>query len=108
MNTEKSTVEKLYITGAKALDPITVYFEDIRNREGMMTIVCYGKSWTGYWGGMGDNIKVKEFIAGCHAEYIANRIDHDRATKRDTAYLIRIVEAVISAIKSATAQDIKP
>lgn len=100
MNTEKSTVDKLYITGAKALDPITVYFEDISNREGMATIVCYGKSWNGYWGCMGDGVKVKDFFVSCDTGYIVNRISHDRSTKKDDAYLGRIIEAVKAALKA--------
>jgi hypothetical protein len=74
MKIEQSTVTKLTITGAPALDPITVYAEDIGPRQGKITIECYGKSWSAYWGGCGDK-GVAAFFRSCNADYIANCLD---------------------------------
>jgi hypothetical protein len=99
MKTQASKVDKLYITDVKALDPITVYLEDIAPSQGMMTVVCYGKSWTGYWGGMGENCKILDFIISVDSGYIARRISHNRATKSDDKYLMRIIEVVQASLR---------
>jgi hypothetical protein len=74
MKIDRSKVEKLTITGAKALDPITVYAEDIGPRQGKVTIECYGKSWSAYWGGCGDK-GVAVFFRSCSDDYIANCLE---------------------------------
>lgn len=74
MKIERSKVEKMTITGAKSLDPITVYAEDIGPHQGKVTIECYGKSWSAYWGGCGDK-GVAAFFRSCSEDYIANCFD---------------------------------
>jgi hypothetical protein len=74
MKIEQAKVEKMTITGAKSLDPITVYAEDIGPRQGKITIECYGKSWSAYWGGCGDK-GVAAFFRSCNEDYIANCLD---------------------------------
>lgn len=71
MKIEQTQVTKLVISQVKALDPITVYAEDIAPRKGKITIECYGKSWSAYWGGMGDQT-VSQFVTSMNADYIAN------------------------------------
>lgn len=82
MKIEKSQVTKLVITGAPRLDPITVYAEDIGPRQGKIVIECYGKSWSGYWGGMGD-CTLAEFFCSCSTDYIADKISHTPANITD-------------------------
>jgi hypothetical protein len=85
MKIERSKVEKLTITGAPSLDPITVYAEDIGPRQGKITIECYGKSWSAYWGGCGDK-GVAAFFRSCNADYIANCLDRGiEASKYDAS-----------------------
>lgn len=74
MKIEKSTVTKLTITGAPALDPITVILEDIEPRRGKIIIECYGKSWSSYWGGMGERT-IAQFFCSCDEHYIAKNLD---------------------------------
>lgn len=81
MNIERTQVTKLVITGAEALDPITVILEDLGSstykedsgdrisRQGKVIIECYGESWSAYWGGMG-NRTVAQFITGESVEYV--------------------------------------
>jgi len=82
MNIERTQVTKLVITGAEALDPITVILEDLGSRthkregepdhisrQGKVIIECYGESWSGYWGGMG-NRTVAQFITDESVEYV--------------------------------------
>lgn len=73
MKIEKSTVTKLTITGAPALDPITVYAEDIGPRRGKIFIECYGKSWSSYWGGMGE-LTIAQFFCSCDEHYLAKNL----------------------------------
>ena len=40
-----------------SLDEITVYLEDYDPGQGKITITCYGKSWTAFWGSMGETIE---------------------------------------------------
>lgn len=87
LHTERSTVTKLLITGAPRLDPITVFLEDFGRRaaptddnpnhetaQGKITINCWDKSWSAYWGGMGPRT-VAEFVADCGWDYVLNCLD---------------------------------
>lgn len=92
--------ETILITGAPALDPVTVVFRDAEPRRGGIIIECYGKAWAAFWGAMGDQT-VKQFVAKCDADYLANSL-HDRSqkrTKQSDAYLRRIATAVILALR---------
>lgn len=73
MKVEQSTVVTMKITDVPALDPITVFLEDIEPRRGRITIRCYDKAWTAYWGGMGDNT-VSEFFCSCDEHYLAGNL----------------------------------
>lgn len=81
MKIETSTVKKLLISEAPNLDPVTVFLEDIGQREvndngktrisrqGKIVIECYGKSWSAYWGAMGDRT-VAQFFCDAHSQYL--------------------------------------
>lgn len=69
MRITESTVTKLVIDQLEALDPITVIAEDLEPRKGKITVSCFGKSWTAYWGGMGSDT-IAEFFCGCDTGYI--------------------------------------
>lgn len=77
MKITRSQVTKLTITDVPRLDPITVFAEDLGPRQGKVVIECYGKSWSAYWGGMGDQT-VTEFFASCSPDYIANKMTEER------------------------------
>ena len=73
MNIEKSTVEKLYITDVDALDPLTVFIENFETNQAKVTMECWGKSWSAYWGGMGGT--VAEFFDRTNVGYLVNCFD---------------------------------
>lgn len=73
MKIKKSEVTKLLLTEVEALDPISVFLEDFEPRQGKVTIECYGKSWSSYWGGMGDRT-ISEFFLSCDEHYIAKNL----------------------------------
>ena len=94
MKVEQSSVTKLFITKSKVLDPITVFLEDFEEGKGAITIVCYGQAWNAYWGAMGGRTIV-EFVCAFDEDYIANRLG---ASRRDEAYVLKIVRAVKEAL----------
>jgi hypothetical protein len=89
MKTETTQITKLLISDLMGepykLDPVTVILEDIGHRvipsagksyttrQGKIIVECYGKSWSAYWGGMGDR-KVAKFFSDEHYEYLIGRL----------------------------------
>lgn len=76
MEIQASKVSKIKISGiinSHKLDPVSAFFEDHGPRQGEVTIKCYGKSWTAYWGGMGCD-SVAEFFCQCDHHYIAGKM----------------------------------
>lgn len=72
---EQSTVTKLVITGAPRLDPITVFLEDLAPCKCKITVSCWGKSWTAYWGGMWDGLNIGQFFCELNTSYIIGYFD---------------------------------
>ncbi|MDU9408260.1 hypothetical protein RTH74_11685 [Pseudomonas sp. zfem001] len=85
MKTETTQITKLLISDLMGephkLDPVTVILEDIghrviptasgsyTSRQGKIIVECYGKSWSAYWGGMGDRT-VAQFFSDEHCGYL--------------------------------------
>ena len=91
-------VTRFYIEDAEALDPVTVILEDFQAGVGRITIICWGEVWTSFWGAMSGQ-SVSEFFMNGGAEYLANRLlNGQRSTKAKRVYLLRIVEAVKTAL----------
>ncbi len=97
MKIEQIKTETILITGALGLDPVTAVFRDEGPSRGGIVVECYGQAWSAYWGGMGSKT-VREFVASCDADYIANKLwcPRDRRTKRADEYLKKIATAVIA------------
>ena len=99
MNIAKSTTETMLITGAERLDPITVFTEDYEPGKGRITIVCWGQVWaaTGYWGAMSGET-IKQFFRASHPDYLLSTLAWNKKLKKsETAYFLRIIEAVQAA-----------
>lgn len=73
MQIERTIVTKLTISGVPRLDPISVFLEDIAPRRGKIIIECFGKSWSSYWGGMGDR-NIAQFFCACDEHYLAKNL----------------------------------
>lgn len=85
MKTETAQITKLLITDLMdephKLDPVTVIIEDAGHRmiatdgkeyttrQGKIIIECYGKSWSAYWGSMGDRT-VAQFFSDENSDYL--------------------------------------
>lgn len=73
MKIERAQIEKITISEVARLDPITVILEDLGHRQGQITVSCYGKSWTAYFGGCGDK-GIAHFVGrDASADYLADR-----------------------------------
>lgn len=93
-----ANVETLEISSTGSLDLITVYWHNYEPGKGMVTIVCWGRAWTAYFGGMmRDTIQV--FFSSCGVDYLINKLVSGKQTKRDDAYLVRIIHAIQLAQK---------
>ena len=100
----ESSVTKLYLTGLQSLDPIGVYLEDVGRGQGRITITCYDRAWTAYWGGMGDK-SVSHFVRSCGVDYLVGslfpRIKLAKKLERqEKEYLGRILRAVQAGLNA--------
>ncbi len=111
MRIEQTTVRMMEIIDAPRLDRIKVVTEDFAPGKGQITIICYGRAWTSYWGGMGDG-DVTQFVISMDAEYIAENLLRGmqeplkRYVKNETAYLVRIVKATQEALRRRLRHEI--
>lgn len=82
MKIEQTLITKLQISDLMGephkLDPVSVFLEDMgvraergshKTRQGKIIIECYGKSWSSYWGSMGDR-SVAQFFSDEHSQYL--------------------------------------
>lgn len=90
----------------EGLDPVRVITENGDDgNQGMVTITCYGRAWTAYWGAMSSR-SVREFFVSCDADYLVGCLVRGmtptakRFVASDEAYLARIVEAVKQAFRN--------
>ncbi|MBD9443055.1 hypothetical protein [Pseudomonas sp. PDM04] len=82
LKVERSTITKLMITGAPRLDPITVFLEDLAPDRGKITVSCWGKSWTAYWGGMWEGHTIAQFFCELNTSYIIGYFDQNLRARR--------------------------
>nr|WP_298118265.1 hypothetical protein [uncultured Pseudomonas sp.] len=102
MRIERTSVTKLLISDLIAtqhkLDPVTVFLEDLGpnnsgsdptriSRRGKIIIECYGKSWSSYWGAMGDR-KLAHFFCDCSADYLIGCLSPQLNSSRFNGYAL--------------------
>lgn len=87
------------------LDPVTAFLEDFTRGQGQLTLVCWGRAWSHYWGAMG-NCELRGFILACSTGYLVGKLmlPYDvmlkRAEKREERWLSQIVEALKVQLKA--------
>ena len=69
MKVETGTVTILRISEVPRLDPIRVTLDNGDLGKGRITIDCYNKAWSSYWGAMGDRT-VEQFFVDCGNDYL--------------------------------------
>lgn len=99
MTLARATVSMLTLTDLKNLDPIRVITEDYKPGSGRIIITCWDRAWTGYWGGMSGRT-ISDFFTQMDAGYLmGNLVGSLKQTKAQNAYLVRIIEAVQTALR---------
>ena len=69
MKIESSKVTRLRLSELPSLDPVEVIADNIAEHKGKITITCFGKSWTAYWGSTGCD-SVEEFFCSASNDYL--------------------------------------
>jgi hypothetical protein len=92
--------QRTYRFHPENLDPVTVYVEEHGPCSSRVTVQCWARAWTAYWGGHGDG-PVEQFMLNCNPEYIADNLTWGlngtllrSAQKNDYAYVVRIATAI--------------
>lgn len=113
MNITYTATKVFRISDVRGLDPITVYLDDHEPGRGTLTLRCFDRAWTCYWGAMGDGYDLARFIGrSVDAGYIANClvrggravITGRRVEDKEEAYVLRIAEALKAAIAMGAAE----
>lgn len=95
MQVEASTIQKLEITDADALDPVTCILQDLGRYRGSLTVTCFGRSWTHHWNNTGAN-SIAEFVAWQNAEHLASALaPMMRQTVYDGSLLVAYAKRVV-------------
>lgn len=81
MKIEESLIKQIKVSDIERLDPITIIVEDITYGKANVTIKCYDKSWTSYWGAMGGS--VKDFFSRVNVGYLVNCFDRGIRSETD-------------------------
>jgi len=74
MKYEISDVKKILINDLKDLDPISLYIEEYNKAGGKLVITCFDKSWSYYWGAIGDKSLI-EFILSADNHYLSKKLN---------------------------------
>ena len=97
-------IQSFTIHESANLDPITVFMQDYAIGRGELTIICWGRAWSCYWGAMGAGYNLSLFIRRTSVQYIVNKmiqreiITNRSVEKRETEYLSEIISEVKSAL----------
>jgi hypothetical protein len=92
------------------LDPVTAFIEDFEPGRGQLTLVCWGRAWSHFWGAMGKDNTVEQFVTGAWTGYIVDKLmlPSDvllkRSEEREERWLTQIVDALKHEIKTQREQ----
>jgi hypothetical protein len=95
------SVTRYRIEDAPGLDPVTVYVENCEPGKGRMVVTCYASSWTAFWGAMGADTPLEQFVASCSPEYVADNMVWGADTKKSTrVHADKVAAAVVAFFKN--------
>ena len=92
-----SKMEKITVPAIRGLDAVTVYFDDIKEGEGRVTLICYDLALSSWWGGMGKDRTAKQFFKDCGVDYLHGnfaRSPNYKMGKQNEAYYLKIIQSV--------------
>lgn len=106
MKIEKRQTETYLLSDLDALDPVTVSVTNYELGRGKITIECYGKSWSTYWGGMGERT-IQQFFLRCDNPYILDRFlaktsetDYEEISRRSNGEICATSDVEIAMMAS--------
>lgn len=92
-------------SGRRDLDPVTAFLQDFEPGRGQLTLVCWGRAWSHFWGAMGNGSSLQDFLARASTGYVVGKLmlPYDvmlkRAELREERWLTQIVEALKDEIR---------
>jgi hypothetical protein len=95
-------VDLTIVPHSDGLDEVVAYWRNFEPGKGSVVLTCWGSAWTCYFGGMMGQT-IQQFFAGCGADYLVNKLgctQHLKQSKRNDAYLARIIKAVQATLKA--------
>lgn len=105
MEVKKTSRDEILISGVKNLDPITVIFRDFEPGKGQIIVACFDRAWVAYWGAMGNDTDLRQFIRGADVDYLAQNLvrgTSDVITRHDIQVHEELyVERIARTIKDA-------
>lgn len=87
-------------SGRQDLDAVTAFMQDFEPGRGQLTLVCWGRAWSHFWGAMGGGSTLADFLGSASTGYIVGKLmlTRDvllkRAEPREERWLSQIVEAL--------------
>lgn len=102
---KKMDVLAFTVTGAERLDPVRVMIENMEPGKGLLTITCFGKSWNGSWGSMGDDT-VQGFVKRVSNDYLIGCLDSQLGSTTDADNDANLVFVKSQIIKLRREQEI--
>ncbi len=87
-------------SGKRDLDPVTAFLQDFGPGRGQLTLVCWGRAWSHYWGAMGAGLNLRGFLLRADTGYIVGKlmlpcdVMLKRAERREERWLTQIVGAL--------------
>lgn len=95
------SVTRYRIEDAPGLDPVTVYVENYEPGKGRMVVTCYASAWTAFWGAMGEDTTLEQFVASCSPDYVADNMVWGADTMKSTrGHADKVAAAVVALFKS--------
>lgn len=96
MKIEEKLTKSIIVSELENLDPITIMIDEKGEGAAQITIKCWDKSWTAYWGGMGSG--VKQFFSRVDVCYLVNCFDRgirDSTNTLDTTSMQKVFETKV-------------
>ncbi len=98
--------------GLSSLDPVTAFLQDFEPGRGQLTLVCWERAWTYFWGAMGDGSTVAEFVGRASTRYLVGKlmlpsdVMLKRAERREDQWVNQIIEGLKNElIRAAIASE---
>lgn len=93
--------------GLLELDPVTAFLEDFEPGRGQLTLACWGRAWTHFWGAMGNGSTLAEFLPSASTGYIVGKLmlPRDVLLKRAEPHEERWLTQIVEALKRELVQS---